>query len=32
LNDVFGACFAVKSVPVKAAELIIAHALEKRKE
>jgi carbon-monoxide dehydrogenase catalytic subunit len=31
LNDVFGACFAVEPDPIKAAELITNHILEKRK-
>jgi carbon-monoxide dehydrogenase catalytic subunit len=31
LNDVFGACFAVEPDPIKAAELITHHILEKRK-
>lgn len=31
LNNVFGACFAVEPDPVKAAELIRTHILEKRK-
>jgi anaerobic carbon-monoxide dehydrogenase catalytic subunit len=31
LNDVFGACFAVEPDPMKAAELITNHILEKRK-
>jgi len=31
LNDVFGACFAVEPDPAKAAELITAHIIEKRK-
>ncbi len=31
LNDVFGACFAVEPDPVKAAELITNHIMEKRK-
>jgi carbon-monoxide dehydrogenase catalytic subunit len=31
LNDVFGACFAVEPDPVKAADLITNHILEKRK-
>lgn len=31
LKDVFGACFAVEPDPVKAAELITAHIIEKRK-
>ncbi len=31
LKDVFGACFAVEPDPIKAADLIIAHIIEKRK-
>jgi carbon-monoxide dehydrogenase catalytic subunit len=31
LKDVFGACFAVEPDPVKAAELITSHIIEKRK-
>jgi anaerobic carbon-monoxide dehydrogenase catalytic subunit len=31
LNDVFGACFAVEPDPIKAAELITNHIMEKRK-
>jgi len=31
LKDVFGACFAVEPDPIKAAELITAHIIEKRK-
>ncbi len=31
LNDVFGACFAVEPDPVKAAQLITNHIIEKRK-
>jgi carbon-monoxide dehydrogenase catalytic subunit len=31
LNDVFGACFAVEPDPVKAAQLITNHIMEKRK-
>ena len=31
LNDVFGACFAVEPDPVKAAQLISNHIMEKRK-
>lgn len=32
LNNVFGACFAVEPDPIKAADLITAHILKKRKE
>ncbi len=31
LKDVFGACFAVEPDPIKAADLITAHIIEKRK-
>jgi carbon-monoxide dehydrogenase catalytic subunit len=31
LNNVFGACFAVEPDPIKAADLITAHIIEKRK-
>jgi hydroxylamine reductase (hybrid-cluster protein) len=31
LKDVFGACFAVEPDPIKAAKLITAHIIEKRK-
>lgn len=31
LEDVFGACFAVEPDPIKAADLITAHIIEKRK-